>query len=151
MKQTETSLGELAFQAEAGDTGAQYRIAVLFLLGEAVEQDLNAAYLWMKRAASGQHHGAQLLIESLASCRTLPKPAKNTALLPMHAERVAPVLAATTASSLRTIQSAVRWSMMRLSESLALRPGTGMPSRRHGKATDFPAYHNDGFEIPEVS
>ena len=150
MKQTETSLGELAFQAEAGDPCAQYRIAVLFLLGESVEQDLKAAYLWMERAASGQHHGAQMLIESLASCRTLSKSTPNDTRSPMHLERVTRVLGATTISTLRKVQSAVQWTTIRLSQSFVRKPGTRMPSRRHGKATDFPAHHSDGFEIPEV-
>lgn len=150
MKQTETSLGELAFQAEAGDPCAQYRIAVLFLLGESVEQDLNAAYLWMERAASGQHHGAQVLIESLASCRTLSKPIKKADRLPMHAERVARVLGATTISTLRKVQFAIQWTIVRLSQSLVRKPGTRIPSLRHGKAIDFPAHHSDGFEIPEA-
>ena len=147
MKQTETSLGELAFQAEAGDPCAQYRIAVLFLLGESVEQDLNAAYLWMGRAASGQHHGAQILIESLASCRTLPKPARRAET---QLGRVTRVLAATVVSSLRKAQTAVQWAIIRLNESLARKREARMLSRRRGEPVDFPAHRSDGFEIPEA-
>jgi len=150
MKQTETTLGELAFQAEAGDPCAQYRIAVLFLLGESVEQDLNAAYLWMGRAASGQHHGAQMLIESLGSCRTPSKSTRKPDRLPTHPERVTRILAATMVSSLRKAQSAVEWTIIRLSESLVRKPGTRMPSRRRGEAIEFLAHHSDGFEIPEA-
>lgn len=150
MKQTETSLGELAFQAEAGDPCAQYRIAVLFLLGESVEQDLNAAYLWMGRAASGQHHGAQMLIESLASCCTLSKSTKNADQLPMHRERLTRVLATTTVSSLRKVQSAGQWAIIRLRETLARTPGTRMPFRRRGETIDSPAHHSEGFEITEA-
>ena len=151
MKQTEISLGELAFQAEAGDPCAQYRMAVLFLLGESVEQDLNAAYLWMGRAASGQHPGAQALIENLASCRALSKPAQKAGRLPIFADRATRVLATITVSSLRKVQSAAQRTVIMLSGSLARKPGTRMPSRRRGEAIDFPAQHRDGFEIPEAS
>lgn len=65
--QVETSLGGLAFQAEGGDAGAQYRLGVLFLLGESVDQDLEAAYQWLSRAAAGQYPGALLLAEKLAA------------------------------------------------------------------------------------
>ena len=65
--QVETSLGGLAFQAEGGDAGAQYRLGVLFLLGESVDQDLEAAYQWLSRAADGQYPGASLLAEKLAA------------------------------------------------------------------------------------
>jgi TPR repeat protein len=67
MMQVETSLGGLAFQAEGGDAGAQYRLGVLFLLGESVDQDLEAAYQWLSRAAAGQYPGALLLAEKLAA------------------------------------------------------------------------------------
>jgi TPR repeat protein len=67
MMQVETSLGGLAFQAEGGDAGAQYRLGVLFLLGESVDQDLEAAYQWLSRAADGQYPGASLLAEKLAA------------------------------------------------------------------------------------
>jgi hypothetical protein len=150
MKQTEISLGELAFQAEAGDPCAQYRMAVLFLLGESVEQDLNAAYLWMGRAASGQHPGAPALIESLASCRALSKPARKTGGLPIFVDRATRVLATITISSLRKVQSAVQRTAIMLRESLARKLGTRMPSRRRGEAIDFPAQRRDGFEIPEA-
>jgi TPR repeat protein len=151
MKQTEISLGELAFQAEAGDPSAQYRIAVLFLLGEYVEQDLNAAYLWMGRAASGQHHGAQLLIESLASCRTLSKSNQKGDRFPMRLERVTRVLGATAISTLRKVQSAVQWTIVSLNDSLARKAGTRMPSRRRGETVEFPTHHSDRFEVTEAS
>jgi TPR repeat protein len=150
MKQTETTLGELAFQAEAGDPCAQYRIAVLFLLGETVEQDLNAAYLWMARAASGQHHGAQMLLENLASYRSLSKSIKNVERLPIQPERAIRILADTTVSSLRRVQSGVQWTIIRLNDRLARRSVSGRPSRPRGEAIDFPAHHSDGFEIPEA-
>jgi len=150
MKQTESSLGDLAFQAEAGDACAQYRIAVLFLLGESVEQDLSAAYLWMGRAASGQHHGAQMLIESLASCCALSKPTKKAHRFPMRIERVARVLGATRISILRKIQAAVQWAIIKLSRSMVRKAGSVMSSRRRVEAIDFPAHHSDGFEIPEA-
>jgi hypothetical protein len=58
------NLGELAFQAEGGDKSAQYRLGILFLLGESVEQDLDAAYRWLAKA--GPYNGAHLLVERLA-------------------------------------------------------------------------------------
>lgn len=67
--QVEASLGGLAFQAEGGDAGAQYRLGVLFLLGESVDQDPEAAYQWLSRAAAGQYPGASLLLEKLAARR----------------------------------------------------------------------------------
>jgi TPR repeat protein len=66
--QAETTLGDLAFQAESGNAGAQYRMGVLFLLGESVEQDLQAAHRWLTKAAENQYPGAVLLAEKLANC-----------------------------------------------------------------------------------
>jgi TPR repeat protein len=65
--QAEAALGDLAFQAEGGDAGAQYRLGVLFLLGESVEQDLQAAHRWLTRAAERQYPGALSLTEKLAN------------------------------------------------------------------------------------
>jgi TPR repeat protein len=67
MVQAETDLGNLAFQAEGGDAGAQYRLGVLFLLGDSVEQDLEAASRWLPRAAARQYPGALSLAEKLAA------------------------------------------------------------------------------------
>jgi TPR repeat protein len=66
MTQVQTSLNDLASRAEGGDPGAQYSLGVLFLLGEALEQDLDASYQWLARAACGQHAEAQLLVDKLA-------------------------------------------------------------------------------------
>ena len=60
---------DLAFQAQGGDPGAQYQLGVLFLLGDQVEQDPDAAYQWLAKAASVQHAGAQSLIDSVAEWR----------------------------------------------------------------------------------
>jgi hypothetical protein len=150
MRQAEVSLGELAFQAEAGDPCAQYSMAAMFLLGESVEQDLNAAYLWMARAASGQHRGAQMLIESLALCRAQAKSTKKAGRLPILAERATRVVATSMVWSLRKIQSTIQWMVVRLRESLARKPGVNMPSRRGDELIDFPAHRSDGFEIPEA-
>lgn len=65
--QAETDLGNLAFQAEGGDACAQYRLGVLFLLGDSVEQDLEAANRWLTRAAARQYPGALSLAEKLAT------------------------------------------------------------------------------------
>jgi TPR repeat protein len=67
MVQAETDLGKLAFQAEGGNAGAQYRLGVLFLLGDSVEQDLEAANRWLTRAAARQYPGALSLAEKLAT------------------------------------------------------------------------------------
>jgi TPR repeat protein len=67
MVQAEIDLGNLAFQAEGGDAGAQYRLGVLFLLGDSVEQDLEAANRWLTRAAARQYPGALSLAEKLAA------------------------------------------------------------------------------------
>ncbi|MBB6143613.1 TPR repeat protein [Silvibacterium bohemicum] len=66
--QAETNLGDLAFQAEGGDASAQYRLGVLFLLGESVEQDLQAGHRWLTKAAENQYPGAVLLTKKLANC-----------------------------------------------------------------------------------
>lgn len=71
MVQAETDLGDLAFQAEGGDAGAQYRLGVLFLLGDSVEQDLEAANRWLTRAAARHYPGALSLAEKLATLSQL--------------------------------------------------------------------------------
>jgi TPR repeat protein len=69
MVQAETDLGDLAFQAEGGDAGAQYRLGVVFLLGDSVEQDLEAANRWLTRAAARQYPGALALVQILRYAR----------------------------------------------------------------------------------
>jgi TPR repeat protein len=77
--QAEHTLSDLAFRAEGGDVSAQYRLGVLFLLGEVVEQDLHAAHRWLIRAADQQYPGALLLAEKLANWSQLKsKPAKRS-------------------------------------------------------------------------
>lgn len=70
------NLGELAFQAEGGDKSAQYRLGVLFLLGESVEQDLDAAHRWLAKA--GQYNGANLLVERLTQYQAARRPEKQS-------------------------------------------------------------------------
>ena len=65
MTQGKSGLGDLAFRAEGGDAGAQYRLGVIFLLGEAAEQDTEAAYRWLVRAADSGNEGARALVEKL--------------------------------------------------------------------------------------
>jgi len=65
MTQGKSGLGDLAFRAEGGDAGAQYRLGVIFLLGEAAEQDTEAAYRWLVRAAVAGNEGARALVEKL--------------------------------------------------------------------------------------
>jgi hypothetical protein len=64
-----TSPCDLAFQAEGGDPEAQYQLGVLFLLGDQVEQDPDAAYRWLAKAASLEHAGAQSLAGKVAPWR----------------------------------------------------------------------------------
>jgi TPR repeat protein len=64
-----TSPCDLAFQAEGGAPEAQYQLGVLFLLGDQVEQDPDAAYRWLAKAASAQHAGAQSLAGKVAPWR----------------------------------------------------------------------------------
>lgn len=66
MAKVRTGLSELAFEAEGGDAEAQYRLGVLFLLGESVEQDLEAAYCWLSRAAE-RHNGACRLMREMTA------------------------------------------------------------------------------------
>jgi TPR repeat protein len=73
------NLSYLAFQAEGGDPSAQYRLGILFLLGESVEQDLDAAHSWLKRA--GRYRGADLLIEKIARYQAMRLPAKHSGWL----------------------------------------------------------------------
>jgi len=65
MATSRTSLGELAFQAERGDAEAQYCLGVLFLLGDSVEQNPEAAYKWLAKAAAAQSSEAQSLVDRL--------------------------------------------------------------------------------------
>jgi TPR repeat protein len=71
MKQAEPNLGDLAFHAASGNAEAQYSLGVRFLLGESVEQDLEAAYQWLTRAAVADYQDAQALAEELARHRVV--------------------------------------------------------------------------------
>jgi hypothetical protein len=62
----QTSLNDLALRAESGDPEAQYSMGVHCLLGERLQQDLEASYQWLARAACGEHAAAQSLVGSLA-------------------------------------------------------------------------------------
>lgn len=75
MTKLQINLGELAFQAEGGDKSAQYRLGVLFLLGESVEQDPDAACRWLEKA--GQYNGAHLLVEQLVRYQAARMPEKQ--------------------------------------------------------------------------
>ena len=69
MSETE-SLTELAFQAESGDAHAQYQLGVLFLSGERVEQDLDAARRWFHAAAANGNVGAEAMQKRLLQLPT---------------------------------------------------------------------------------
>jgi TPR repeat protein len=73
-----TSPCDLAFQAEGGDPEAQYQLGVLFLLGDQVEQDPDAAYRWLAKAASSQHRGAQSLAAKVAPWRASVAPSEGS-------------------------------------------------------------------------
>jgi TPR repeat protein len=66
MTPVQASLNDLALRAESGDTEAQYSMGVHCLLGERLQQDLEASYQWLARAACGEHAAAQSLVGSLA-------------------------------------------------------------------------------------
>lgn len=66
MPPIKTSLGDLAFQAEKGNAAAQYCLGVLFLLGDSFEQNPEAAYKWLAKAAAAQFPDAQLLVDRLS-------------------------------------------------------------------------------------
>jgi TPR repeat protein len=149
MKQMEMGLGELAFQAESGDACAQYRMATLFMLGETVEQDLNAAYLWMARAASAQHQGAQNLVEHLATSRScleqsaMATPRSGiTANAMRHLRTAAMRRSRSLLSPTRTMVSMLASLRQRLEANAAFRP--------RAEVVDFPARRTQGFEFPEV-
>jgi TPR repeat protein len=66
MTPVQASLNDLALRAESGDPEAQYSLGVHYLLGERLQQDLDASYQWLARAACGEHPAAQSLVGSLA-------------------------------------------------------------------------------------
>ena len=78
MTQHGTSPCDLAFQAEGGDPEAQYQLGVLFLLGDQVEQDPEAAYRWLARAASLQHVPAQSLAGKVDQWRSSRAPSESS-------------------------------------------------------------------------
>ena len=66
MTPVQASLNDLALRAEGGDPEAQYSMGVHCLLGEVLQQDLEASYQWLVRAACGEHPAAQALVGKLA-------------------------------------------------------------------------------------
>jgi TPR repeat protein len=67
MTEVHANLNDLAFRAESGDPSAQYSLGVIYLLGEAVGQDLAAANKWLGQAAHQQHPEAQVLAAKIAA------------------------------------------------------------------------------------
>jgi TPR repeat protein len=150
MRQVDNSLSELAFRADAGDGDAQYRMATLFLLGEEVEQDLNASYLWMARAAAGQHPGAQGLLEKLALCRNVP--GRDDKRVPLSKSFAATRLSIATAlQSAAASCIALVGTIVRLSENRARRVAARVRFTAAADVTDFPARRSEGFEYHEAS
>jgi hypothetical protein len=66
MTPVQANLNDLALRAECGDPEAQYSMGVHCLLGEVLQQDLEASYQWLVRAACGEHPAAQSLVGKLA-------------------------------------------------------------------------------------
>jgi TPR repeat protein len=66
MTPVQASLNDLVLRAECGDPEAQYSMGVHCLLGEVLQQDLEASYHWLARAACGEHPAAQSLVGKLA-------------------------------------------------------------------------------------
>lgn len=101
MKSAEMSPYELAFQAESGDAGAQFRLGLLFLLGDKVEQDLEAAHRWMAEAARAGHSGAQILADRLAPYQISRTSAGVSRLVPLRFHK---------RSLLRALRAACSWA-----------------------------------------
>ncbi len=148
MKQTEINLGELAFQAEGGDPDAQYRMGVLFVLGESVEQDLNAAYRWIAKAAASQHSGARALLEKLTLFRNQPVRNEVRSPFSIFMERVRSVRFG---SSFALLTIPIQRTWLRLQEVPVWSLATRFRSRLHADAADFPNRHSETFRIPEAS
>jgi TPR repeat protein len=72
MTEVQANLNDLAFRAECGDPEAQYSMGVHCLLGELLQQDLDASYQWLMRAACGEHPAAQSLVGKLAPNAFVP-------------------------------------------------------------------------------
>ena len=79
MSETEP-LTELAFQAESGDAQAQYRMGVLFLLGERVQQDLGAAARWFRTSAGSGNSAAEDVARVLPDLPASPSAVRKSAL-----------------------------------------------------------------------
>jgi TPR repeat protein len=78
MRQIETSQCDLMLTAEAGDPEAQYQLGVVFLVGDQVEQDSEAAFRWLAKAAAAQHASARSLVDHVAEWREAAAPAEKT-------------------------------------------------------------------------
>jgi len=151
MKQVDINLGELAFQAEAGNPDAQYRMGVLFLLGESVEQDLNAAYLWMARAAAAQHQSALSLMNKLARCRPTPAPIENHSGFSMICYRGTILYSATTLRIRAFFNLAGQRSLVMLTKDRVGKLVAKIRFRPEVEVVDFPARRKEGFQFPEAS
>jgi TPR repeat protein len=77
MAETEP-LTELAYQAESGDAQAQYRMGVLFLVGERVEQDLGAAGRWFHASALNGNNAAVKMNQLSATPSKIPEPTSRS-------------------------------------------------------------------------
>lgn len=150
MKQVDKSVAELAFQADSGDAEAQYCMGLIFLLGESVDQDLDAAYKWMARAASGQHAGAKSLAAKLLLTRS-PIGGDEPASRPGQIiEKAASLSTAFLLSTKTAVIAALRKTLL-WCERQAGRLAAKVHFEARAEFPDFPARRTEGFEFPEVS
>jgi TPR repeat protein len=70
-------LTELAYRAESGDAQAQYRLGILFLVGERVEQDLGAAGRWFHASAANGNNVAEKMNQLLTAASKAPAPSRS--------------------------------------------------------------------------
>lgn len=110
----ETNFGDLAFQAEGGSAEAQYRMGIWFLLGEPVEQDLEASFQWLAKAAAGDHPDAQSLVKELARCRPMMPQEDKSSWSQLSGPRLAKAASAFVAGVRSGANRAVRLGLSRL-------------------------------------
>jgi TPR repeat protein len=151
--QAESTLGELAFHAEGGDAGAQYRLGVLFLLGQSVEQDLEAAHRWLTRAAANQYPGAFALTEKLAVWRRLEAERQERSLsFPVRArDWMMSVFVSALRLYREEIQSSSMWLLQawtdRAWKSQAKNLVSKVRFQFQAEAPEFPARRREGFQF----
>lgn len=148
MRQVDQSLAELAFQADTGDPHAQYCVGLVFLLGESVDQDLDAAYKWMARASAGGHAGAKSLAARLLQVHPT---VNHAAPLPNQIPERSPSLWVEFLILTREAFEAIQKRASTLGAKQLSRFASGMQLEPGAKFPDFPPRRTEGFEFTEVS